>query len=161
MLRGFSVSNGGTDQSLYVLSPLGIFETDQFVAAGSSTTRVTNVTPGRDDAGEPLTLAVDDVVVAINRYSQFERLTVDSVSGDVVTWQTGPSADLLHRCLLRDVGDDTNHAHCLLFCAELGGAHPPSTRELFRCLHMGPNRALWVMGPRIPRSANAPTRLPA
>jgi len=100
MLRAFSATSGASAQSLYAMSAVGIFETDQYVAPNGTTTRVTTVTPGRNDAGALITLSSGDLVVAINRDEQYEVLEVSSVSGDTITWVTGPTSALLHRSLL-------------------------------------------------------------
>jgi len=100
VLRSFSATAGATAQSLYAMTPVGIFETDEFTAAGDTTTRVTSTAPGRNDAGALIELEQGDLVVAINRDEQYELLEVSSVSGDTVTWATGPTSGLLHRCLL-------------------------------------------------------------
>jgi hypothetical protein len=100
VLRAFSATASATAQSLYVMTPVGIFETDDFTDAGETTTRVTTTKPGRNDAGALVTLSSGDLVVAINRDEQYELLEVSSVSGDTVTWATAPTSALLHRCLL-------------------------------------------------------------
>lgn len=100
VLRAFSATASGTAQSLYVMTPVGVFETDDFTDAGETTTRVTTTKPGRNDAGALVTLTSGDLVVAINRDAQYELLKVSSVSGDTVTWTTAPTSALLHRCLL-------------------------------------------------------------
>ena len=80
VLRAFSATAGATAQSLYVMTPVGIFETDDFTDAGETTTRVTTTKPGRNDAGALVTLSSGDLVVAINRDEGVSVLLVEQNS---------------------------------------------------------------------------------
>lgn len=83
------VSAGGADQYLYFMTPLGITWSENQTKAGSTTTKLATSSPM---PGKVLT--TNSVLVAINQNAQFELLTVQSLSGNTITWKSGPSADI-------------------------------------------------------------------
>lgn len=100
MLRGFSVTTGGFSQTLYMMTTLSIIWTTSFTRNGTTTSEVCDVSPAKDSDGNPKTFAAGDIMVAINERGQYETLIVASVSGKTITWQYGPSEDILHGSLL-------------------------------------------------------------
>jgi len=81
-------------QKLYVCSAVGTVENRKKIQAGSTSAELTSPTSSNGD------FAAGDLFLAVNRSGGYEVLEIDSITGNDVTWVTGPSEPILTRSLL-------------------------------------------------------------
>jgi len=91
VLLRFSATAGSQDQKLFVCSTVGIVENTRMIPAGGTTTTLTSPTSNNGD------FAADDQFLAVNKSGGYELLEIQSISGNDVTWKSGPSEQILVR----------------------------------------------------------------
>ncbi len=92
VLLGFTATAGSIDQKLFVCSAVGVVENKYMIQSGSTSANLV--------AGNASSFSVGDIFVATNRNGGHEALEVATVSGNEVTWVTGPSVPIATRSLL-------------------------------------------------------------
>lgn len=101
------ITTGGSEQTLYVCTPMGLTENSTMLPAGSTTVTVIDIAPLKYSEGKSKTINTDSRIVVTNEYGGFEVLKVSSVSGNNITFSTGPTYDVPVRSIMYVMYDPT------------------------------------------------------
>lgn len=107
VLTSVTVTTGAAEQTLYVCIPMGLTENTTFLTAGSTTVTVTDIAPLKYAGGDSKTINADSRIVALSQFGTYEVLKVASVSGNDITFSTGPSYDMPVRSIMYVMYDPT------------------------------------------------------